>query len=215
MTADAAPVLTVNGRQHTPSDTKGILSNGNVKLDERLDLLDFLEVENVAPVMESRSSSSASDASTVVGVSVLPSSGAVSWGASASGAVDRATPQRPVYASALAVAIDAERRGALSSLEDDIPPMAPWWLQATFCLCARHAHLRTCDRHDIGTRAPCSAVASRVSRVCACTRLTVSRASCPLPRLRAQSSVVSAWSRPCGRRARCSLTSRGQRRSTH
>ena len=44
-----------------------------------------------------------------------------------SGAVDRATPQRPVYASALAVAIDAERRGALSSLEDDIPPMAPWW----------------------------------------------------------------------------------------
>lgn len=118
-------------RQHTPSDQKGILSNSNVKLDERLDLLDFLEASESGNI--SGSGSDESDAPTVVGVSASPiTSSTVSWRAP-----ERSASPRRVFASALDVALDAERRGALSTLQDDIPASLPWYLQSMFCLRAR------------------------------------------------------------------------------
>ena len=135
----------VSSRQCTPSDTKGILSNGNVKLEERLDLLEFLDTLDGDACGDS-TSSGGSDTPTVVGVSMLPAA-AVGWNTApdcSSSAPSRSVP----YSSALEVAIDAERRGALITLRDEIPATLPWYLQAPLCLCAcaectnprRHGH---------------------------------------------------------------------------
>ena len=178
-------------RQDTPSDTKGILSNANVILDERLDLLEFLEdVDGVACGMDG-ASSAASDTPTIVAASVLPSSAAVSWSVGPSVAADAGSSRRPVYTSALEVAIDAERRGALASLEDEIPPLAPWWLQATFCLCAHGPH------HPDRARHPHPLHAISPTRLLVCS----------------QSFGASESSRPCAALALCCHRRHVSRRS--
>jgi len=96
-------------RQPTPSDSVGILSNGNVRLDERLDLVDFLE-----------------DIKTSGQPHTLPVGGVSSW---------ESKDRGPAHNRALRLALQAESSEALSTLQDDIPPIAPAWCQALFCLC--------------------------------------------------------------------------------
>jgi len=175
-------------RQHTPSDTQGILGNNNVKLEERLDLVDFLDAMGDDIIGDDLSIGNGSDSSAPVGVSMLPAA-AVSWSAKpdsrsnghanghghsnghssngnghshqgnghASSASSRLSPSRrspSKYSSALEVAMDAERRGALNILQDEIPTMAPWYLQMTFCLCALSLASRLAPPMTPSHRAP-------------------------------------------------------------
>jgi hypothetical protein len=109
-------------RQATPHSTNGILSNNNVRLDERIDLLDFLENEIIdgAPFETAH----------------VPLPGTM-------GAVK--APARPVSATrgvhalpkhtALQLALEMESNAALAVLTDDVPPAAPCLLQPLICLC--------------------------------------------------------------------------------
>ena len=98
--ATPSPVAT---RQATPSDTVGILSNSNVRLEERLDLVDFLDEQQ-----------DASKPGQWDHISQAP----------------RAPP-----ASALQIALNVEAAQALAVLQDELPSMLPWHLQALWCTC--------------------------------------------------------------------------------
>ena len=109
-------------RQATPHSTNGILSNNNVRLDERIDLLDFLENE----ILDGAPFETAP----------VPLPGTV-------GAVK--APARPVSATravhalpkhtALQLVLEMESNAALAVLTDDVPPAAPCLLQPLICLC--------------------------------------------------------------------------------
>ena len=142
MASASIPAPPLPSRQATPSDTKGILSNGNVKLDERLDLLDFLDTIEAPGEAPSGSSSSSSEAPTVVGVSTLPAA-AVGWSSSSFAPQHSSSygfgssfgSRRQHYSTALEVARDAEVQSSLNIMQDEIPAEAPWWLQASYCFC--------------------------------------------------------------------------------
>ena len=142
MASASIPAPPLPSRQATPSDTKGILSNGNVKLDERLDLLDFLDTIEAPGEAPSGSSSSSSEAPTVVGVSTLPAA-AVGWSSSSFAPQHSSSygfgssfgSRRQHYSTALEVARDAEVQSSLNIMQDEIPTEAPWWLQASYCFC--------------------------------------------------------------------------------
>ena len=93
-------------RQATPSDQVGILSNANVRLDERLDLLDFLETAQTTHLETAGKSRG----------------GVSPW-------------EPPLPSSALDVALAAESQDALQTLHDEVPSIAPVWCQALFCVC--------------------------------------------------------------------------------
>ena len=93
-------------RQATPSDTVGILSNANVRIEERLDLVDFLDEHQLQAA----------------------TTAARQWDHIA------AAPIAPTV-SALQIAYNAEAQQALAVLQDELPSMLPWYLQALWCTC--------------------------------------------------------------------------------
>ena len=131
-------------RQVTPSDTVGILSNGNIRLDERLDLIDFLE--------------NASDSE-----KVITQSATVGWGPALSVPSSRPSSlehDQPRHRSALDIAEEAERQAALAELQDEIPAVLPWYLQTLMCLCFPAMGVETSMRTACGAMPP--AVRKRV-----------------------------------------------------
>ena len=102
-------------RQVTPSDQVGILSNSNVRLDERLDLLEFME-----------SSNEPSDS--LSGTTHAAARGDVA----ARSHMRHYAP--PPLSSSLKVAFEAECKAAVEVLQDEVVPRSPWFLQALFCL---------------------------------------------------------------------------------
>lgn len=117
-------------RQPTPQSTLGILSNGNIRLDERIDLLDFLENEvDDGPEIMSPGTSTSIHTANFAHVTGSRSSSTGSTGSTTN------APHSMAPRSALQIALEAESAAALTVLTDDIPPCSPWYLQALFCLC--------------------------------------------------------------------------------
>ena len=120
-TSDKKPPIP--SRQPTPQSTMGLLSNANVRVDDRLDLLDFLEQETdltSTPTKELRQLS---------GTSVAR------WGGTAPRRDSGSKQHARLQQSALSVALEAEGTEALCTLMDEIPSASPWYLQACYCIC--------------------------------------------------------------------------------
>ena len=119
-------------RQPTPQSTIGILSNSNVRLDERIDLLDFLENET-----DNNSPNEAVETSVVP----LPGTTAAvvyrgpTRPTSLATCSSRRAHSSPQQQTALQLALEVESQSAMQQLTDDVPPAAPWHLQALICLC--------------------------------------------------------------------------------
>lgn len=113
----------VTARQCTPSDQVGILSNANVKIEERLDLVDFLDgIQD--------DGDGASVGSNLSGAAVIYARPSQQLGL---GTASHAF-HTPAYQLANELTLDAECEAALTLLEQ-VPRQLAWPLQALLCFC--------------------------------------------------------------------------------
>ena len=98
-------------------------------LQERLDLVDFLEQEGTC--------NSCTHAAPTYHVSAA----AISWGTAREGDVGKQYQRRmPPQSAAQAVLAHAESGNALAVLHDEIPASVPWYLRAVFCVSTPQPH---------------------------------------------------------------------------